>query len=316
VLSQAVERASLVVLVLAAALGLGCSAIREAPATGTEETPTGGGGGATAAPASGSSGMGGSLVGSGGAPGDCTPVASTETMCDGLDDDCNGRVDDVDVGGDGICDCLRIGIVGGPGQNPSANFQLWLEERGTIVERTHTTASEVFDAALLAKYDVVVFDRLQREYTPAEADALRLWMEAGGGFITMTGYGIVPVPDFAPNALLEPYGLSYGGSLFNGPVTSFATHPVTEGLTSVTFDGGYLVSVTSVPGGTSTVIGSIPAGPVAYAHERADGRAVVWGDEWIEFDSEWQALPQIEKLWVNIFAWIGPQDTCGVDPPK
>jgi hypothetical protein len=251
-----------------------------------------------------------------GGGGACTPVSVSETMCDGKDDDCNGRVDDVDVGKDGICDCLRIGIIGVPGSNPSADFQSWLQARGTTVERTHTTPGEAFDAALLAKYDVLIFDRLLREYTAAEADVLKTWMEARGGFVTMTGYTGAAAPDFYTNALLAPIGLEYQPGLYTEPVTTFAMHPVTVGLTSVTFAGGYLVKDLGGMGGTSTVIGSISAGPVAFAHERGNGRAVVWGDEWIEVDSEWKSLPEIEQLWVNMIAWIGPQDSCQVSVPK
>lgn len=100
------------------------------------------------------------------------------------------------------------------------------------------------------------------------------------------------------------------------PVTIFAVHPVTAGLTSVTFAGGYLVKDLGGNDGKNTVLGSISAGPVAFAHERGNGRAVVWGDEWIEFDSEWKSLPEIEQLWVNMIAWIGPQDSCQVTVPK
>ena len=271
--------------------------------------------------ASGGSGAsGGGAGGSGGLTlpdaGSCTPTSPTETVCDGKDDDCNGKIDDVDVGKDGICDCLSIGIIGSPGSNPSADFQAWLKAKGTTVERKHETATETFDAALLDKYDVLILDRLPRDYTAPEAAALKAWVEAGGGFVSMTGYTGSPAPDFYTNTLLAPFGLQYQPGLLTEPVTIFATHPVTAGLTSVTFAGGYLVKDLGGSGGTSTVLGSISAGPVAFAHERGKGRAVVWGDEWIEFDSEWKTLPQIEKLWVNLIAWIGPQTSCQVTGPK
>ena len=277
---------------------------------------------ASAADASsgGSAGSGGSGGTGGGIiepdAGSCVPTRAKEALCDGKDDDCNGKIDDVDVGGDGICDCLRIGIIGSPGSNPSANFQAWLEAKGTSVERTHKTATESFDAPLLDKYDVLILDRLPREYTTTEAGALATWVEAGGGFISMTGYTGNPAPDFYTNTLLAPFGLSYQPGLQSEPVTNFASHPVTQGLTSVTFLGGYVVADAGGTPGTSTVIGSISAGPIAYAHERGKGRAVIWGDEWIEFDSEWQTLPEIQQLWVNVMAWLGPQDSCEVTTPR
>jgi hypothetical protein len=46
------------------------------------------------------------------------------------------------------------------------------------------------------------------------------------------------------------------------------------------------------------------------------GRAFVWGDEWIEFDSEWMAIPQIPQLWVQVFSWLAPKTTCQLNPPK
>jgi hypothetical protein len=44
------------------------------------------------------------------------------------------------------------------------------------------------------------------------------------------------------------------------------------------------------------------------------GRAFVWGDEWIEFDSEWSTLPEIERLWVQVFTWIAPPTKCTLTP--
>ena len=47
--------------------------------------------------------------------------------------------------------------------------------------------------------------------------------------------------------LLAPFSVAYTGGLLNGPVTTFATHPITTGLTSVTFNGGYVSQKSAFP---------------------------------------------------------------------
>jgi hypothetical protein len=269
--------------------------------------------------AAGQAGAGGGgaagVGGAGGAGGGCVPTTSQETECNGIDDDCNGQVDDVDAAGDGICDCLRIGLVGLPGLNPSSNFQSWLKGFGTSVERVNEDPSEAFDDALLEKFDVVILDRLTRPYTKEEAATFANWIGKGKGFISMTGYTGAPAPDFYPNVLLAPFGLQYQGALSSAVADKFEPHPTTEGITSVTFLGGYTILSNPGPGVTNTLIASNSAGPVGYATELSAGRGVVWGDEWIEFDSEWQKLPQIQKFWVNMVSWVGPKDYCVVGKP-
>ncbi len=242
---------------------------------------------------------------------DCIPVADAEQTCDGIDDDCNGFVDDIDEGGDGICDCLAIGIVGTPGSLASSQFQQWLIDRGSSADRIDPPS---VDAAVLDAYDVVILDQLTREYTAVEAAAFDTWVSAGGGLMSMTGHTASPVSaqDW-PNGILGPMGLSYQGALLNGPVTDFEPHPIALGLTSVTFLGGFEV-VADNPA-VNDVVGRLPGGVVAgMAQERAAGKIFVWGDEWIEYDSEWESLPEITQLWVNIFEWITPVSLCTPPP--
>jgi hypothetical protein len=209
------------------------------------------------------------------------------------------------------CNVLNIGILGNPGANPSSNFQTWLTNAGTTVKRIQTT-SAALTAQEIAPYNVLVLDWLQHDYTPAEAALVKAFVEAGGGLVSMTGYN-GSTTDFRANAILGELGVSYGGALVSGPVTTFVSHPITAGLTSITFAGGYVVSETGAPPYTRTPIASIPAGKVAYAIQAAKGRAFVWGDEWIEFDSEWTQLPEVKKLWVQIFAWVAPNG-CPLTP--
>jgi hypothetical protein len=48
-----------------------------------------------------------------------------------------------------------------------------------------------------------------------------------------------------------------------------------------------------------------------------NGRVVVWGDEWITYDSEWADVEdqQVELFWLNILKWLSPPKTCQVPIP-
>ncbi|HEY0881837.1 MAG TPA: hypothetical protein VGD87_09910, partial [Archangium sp.] len=79
-------------------------------------TGTGGGTGAGGGSATG--------AGTGGGSGGGGPTAE---VCDGADNDQNGIIDDVDVAGDGVCDCLKIATLGYAGQWGSGSvFSTWL----------------------------------------------------------------------------------------------------------------------------------------------------------------------------------------------
>ncbi len=220
---------------------------------------------------------------------------------------------DVKAGDAVSCTTLNIGILGNPGANNSSNFQAWLVAAGTSVTRIQTNAADpAIDSGTLASFDVVILDWLARDFSPTEAAVVQARVSAGGGLIAMSGYNGTST-DWRANVLLQPFSVAYSGSLLNGPVTSFASHPTTVGLTSVTFAGGYAVTDLGGNGSTRTAVAFISSTPVAYAIQLGAGRAFVWGDEWIEFDSQWTTLPQIKQFWVNIFGWVAPQG-CPLQP--
>ena len=222
---------------------------------------------------------------------------------------------------DASADCARlnIGILGNPGSNGSSNFEQWLTKAGTSVQRIQTTPDEPLTAATLQPFDVIVLDRLTRDYLADEATSFATWVSAGGGVAAMSGYQDDTTVDWRANSLLAPLGVAFSGDRAWGPITNFAMHPITVGLTSVTFTGGYGISDL---GGTASTrqeiafLPTMPPRPASFAIQMGSGRAFVWGDEWIEFDSEWSALPQIPQLWVQVFAWIAPTTTCALNPPK
>lgn len=215
------------------------------------------------------------------------------------------------------CYALAIGIFGQPGAYDAGDFEQWLTESGAAVQRVQTTPDQPLTAEVLQPFDVVVLDWLTRDYSASEADAFAAWVEGGGGVIAMTGYDNVIADDWHANSLLAPMGVAYSGPLLSGPVTDLVPHPITEGLTSVVFEGGYAIS--DLGGGASerTPIASLATEGgevnVGYAIQMGDGRAFVWGDEWIEFLSKGSSFPP--RLWVQGFGWAAPPERCVLAPP-
>ena len=119
------------------------------------------------------------------------------------------------------------------------------------------------------------------------------------------------------NLLLAPFGLSYGSQQIlqkqggnTVPVTNWVTHPVTAGVQKVGVDNGY-----PVQGGT--VLASEGGFDVHAAATPSEGHVLVWGDEWITYDSEWSGHPdyQVEHFWLNAIKWLTPAKECQVAVP-
>jgi hypothetical protein len=216
------------------------------------------------------------------------------------------------------CTQLSIGFFGNPGAYGSGDFDQWLVTSGAAVQRIQTSPGEPVTAETLQPFDVIVLDRLTREYTAAEAATFADWVAAGGGVVSMTGYDNNPTDDWHANSLLAPLEVAYSGALLSGPVTDFAPHPITAGLTSVVFEGGFAISDLGGQASIRTPIAFLPADGgnvnVGYAIEMGTGRAFVWGDEWIEFPSKGELFPP--QLWVQVFAWTSPAKRCKLTPPS
>ncbi len=247
----------------------------------------------------------------------CMPL---KEVCNDLDDDCDGFVDNVDAGGDGICDCLNIAILGATGFAPNANFEAWLTSQGTGVTRTKLLNNPgVVTPAFLDKYDLVLLDRIERALSPEEAKALETFIKTEGrGMITLIGYNFdnnnpAPERDRA-NTALAPFGLAYEGAYFGAAVPTFdQNHPVSKGIFDVNFLGG-IKPIDTGKQGMSTVFSNLNGVSTGIAHQTANmgGRVVVWGDEWITFDSDWQGFADVQDFWVNMVNWARPQDFCTV----
>jgi len=251
--------------------------------------------------------------------GDSTTTAAEVEVCDGIDNDGNGFVDDVDVGNDGVCDCLRIATLGEAGQWGEGDvFATWLEERSD--DGAHPLGSQELTDELLADYQIIVVQNVSaigRSYAASEVEALQTFIANGGGVMTMIGYADPSEIDNV-NLLLEPLGLSYGATQILGgsggsttPVTEWTAHPITAGITLVGVDNGYPVQ------GAGTVYAQQGGWDVGRALDTGTGHVAMWGDEWISYDSEWNDHPeyQVEQFWINMIHWLTPVEDCQIPVP-
>lgn len=270
--------------------------------------PTGGSGGAP----SGGQGVGGDFIPSTGSS------SGSPEVCDGIDNDGNGIADDVDVGNDGICDCLRIATLGNPGMWGAGNvFTTWLNERSD--SGAANLEGAVLTKELLSQYQVIVAQDLKdigRVYASDEVAALKAWIESGGGLMTLIGYGD-PSELTNVNTLVASFSMSYGAQQIlpkdgtTVPITAWTMHPTTQGVKIVGIDNGYPVV------GEAEEIATKDGHVVARAKEVGKGHIYMWGDEWITYDSEWKDHPdyQVELFWLNIIKWLTPVAECQVDVP-
>jgi hypothetical protein len=251
-------------------------------------------------------------------PRDHGDAAVAVEVCDGIDNDGDGRVDDVDVGSDGICDCLLLATLGKPGIWGEGDvFAQWLSRRSNNGAAKLT--GKTLTPALLAPYQVIVAEDLSGEtYADAEIAALQDWIRGGGGLFTLIGYADA-AERTQVNKILAPTGLQYGATpaftmQINGktaPVETWSAHPVSEGITKVGVHNGYEVQ------GSGTQVASQGGVVALRVSELGAGHVLVWADEWITYDSEWSEHPeyQVERFWLNSIKWLTAPKECQVPIP-
>ncbi|MDI1446390.1 hypothetical protein [Polyangium sp. 6x1] len=308
-----------VIFVLASGCGQGGGTSTGGSGTGASATGSGQGGAGQGGAGQGGENVGGAFVGSGGAGNGTGGGGGGPEVCDGIDNDNDGTIDNVDVGNDGICDCLRIATLGLPGQWGNGDvFASWLDARSD--NGAVSLNDQVLTKDLLDKYQVIVAQNLSelgRTYSAAEVAALNDWVKAGGGFMTLIGYAD-PTERTNVNTLLGSFGMSYGAQQIlpqSGgatiPVTNWVSHPVTNGVTRIGVDNGYPVE------GMGQTIATEQGYDLLKAQDVGSGHVLLWGDEWITYDSEWTEHPeyQLELFWLNAIKWLTPAKNCQVNIP-
>lgn len=255
----------------------------------------------------------------------------TPELCDGVDNDSNGIIDDVDAGHDGVCDCLNIATIGhiGPWSNGGNIFKSWLNARSPLgaVE----LADEELTADKLKKFQIIVVlhaDTTTIEnngvkapahhvFADSETGAFEAWVRGGGGVMTTIGYTNNEANEVVNvNKLLAGLGMGYSATKLNltGNVSDWLAHPVSDGISNIFTDNGV------EPDGPSGMTVAHGRDKVALQVSQADlGRVAVWGDEWVTYDSEWADVDgqQVEHFWLNLLKWLSPPGECQVPiPPR
>ncbi|HKU40215.1 MAG TPA: hypothetical protein VJR89_18775, partial [Polyangiales bacterium] len=249
-------------------------------------------------------------------------------VCDGMDNDANGITDDVDAENDGVCDCLNIATIGqiGPWSDGGNVFKQWLDARSprSAVE----LGDQVLSDELLRPFQVIVVlyaatfeftgngQRVpaHHAFSDAEVAAFRRWVEAGGGVMTTIGYTSDETREVENvNRLIAPLGVAYAtnnDAQLDGPIRSWADHPLATGVRNITVMNG----VAPLASGGVTVARDSANHPALQAAQAQAGHLVVWGDEWITYDSQWVMVQdqQVERLWLNVLKWLSPAKVCQV----
>lgn len=260
-----------------------------------------------------------------GNPADLPPVELVPPngeICDRRDNDENGVIDDADVEGDGVCDCLKVASIGRPGAYGQGDlqFRTWpnamAQNHVVPLDDAELTPERLANIDVLIVLNVSTFadvpgESPHHEFTDAEIAAFERWVRAGGGVFTTAGYSAEISKEVVNvNKLLEPFELAYSPTKYglSGIVSNWTKHPVTEGVLRVYVDAG------AEPDGASAItLAKDAADRVALQAPMSDSaRILVWGDEWITYASQWraEANQQVERFWVNAFTWLSRESSC------
>jgi hypothetical protein len=208
---------------------------------------------------------------------------------------------------------------------PSELLTTWLEQRSSTsaVHLGDTTVTR----QLLDQYQIVVSMNIaysgtsggtpavMHTYQPAEIAAIGDWIRAGGGFMATTGYG-TQSENININNVLLPFDMQYNGKNINGlDVSDWTVHPITDGISLIHFKNGY--GIQGIGGISLARLPPTNTVDVMRVQEVGTGRIVMWGDEWITYDTIWVNLTQyqLERFWLNIFKWLSPPTVCQVKIP-
>jgi len=239
-----------------------------------------------------------------------------------------------------------------------AVFLNWLATRGAncVVQNLDISGSNYLTAARLAPYKIIIvldlyhsqadknaffntkltnpgypaYPGTQRTLLASEVNAVRDWVNGGGGLMTTIGTASVAAEMTNPNLLLNPFGIAYsvtnvnilqGNSVINQLLTAPPiASQLTAGVTSLLVTGA--VNIEGLAGGnlppnsstfslyaTSSYYSRGGSGTYDLGVAKIVGSAGhinVWCDETITYDSTWNTSTlQTQTYWNNVLTWLG-----------
>lgn len=255
----------------------------------------------------------------------------------------------------GHCVCIKLATWGSlgtygavPGMDGQDAITAWLNDNSTG-EAEYFATKPAISAESLESYDVLVLQNLSGwSFTADEKAAVEAWVRAGGGIVSLAGYGDQPNEMTATNDLLAFSGLSYvglqgAGDISTSPAETCAyclgnsdaqggwdpTHPIAANITAVGALWGRSIS----PGVGVTV--ATWNGKRAGATVEVDGgRVFLFHDEWVTYNSQWDGSAlqqdcrtngdqacmgthptltyQIPQFWFNAIRWLSHAPECFV----
>jgi hypothetical protein len=234
--------------------------------------------------------------------------------------------------------CINIASIGHEGvwgpcaKDDTALFQSWLNTQSTAKVDSYDTVKPTLTPDFLAKYDVIILqwmvangmqnnDGPPWQFSAAEVDALKTWVNDGGGLIALSGYQcpgngctiydvtatnqLLSFTDIQFNAddVLDPakancqdcycWGgpLPLGASIADGGAPGTGTWDQSSPIGAHVTDVGAYVA-RSIQSTTATV--DCTDGTHKYAvHEQIGaGHVFAYGDEWATYAGEWAGASQ------------------------
>ncbi|WP_437677729.1 hypothetical protein [Sorangium sp. So ce131] len=249
---------------------------------------------------------------------------------------------------EGNCTCINIASIGhegvwGPCSSDSTTaLQNWLNTQSTAQVDNYNTEKPTLTPEFLAKYDVILLqwmvtkgaqydDGAPWQFTADEVNALKEWVNNGGGLIALSGYqcngqgctihdvtatnqllsftdiqfntdgALDPAQEGCPNCNCWGGPLPLGGPLPGSVGTWNQDTPIGRELQSV---GAYIAR--SIKSTTATVDCTDGTNNFAVHEEFGKGHVVAYGDEWVTYSGQWLGTAEC----LNEQMYTDPNSAC------